>query len=124
MKRRRALLVNDEEALLEIVADRLVSYGYSVEAVRDGEACLRRLREDPPDVVLLDLLMPGIGGLDVLDQMSREGLTVPVVILSASADSQQIDDGMAAGARACVPKPFDPAHLRQTLEAVLEEPSR
>lgn len=79
----RILVVDDELDIAEAVRAVLEAEGYKVEIAADGRQCLQLLREQRPDLLLLDVMMPVIDGFGVLDEMKNEGLRVPVVMMSA-----------------------------------------
>ena len=102
-----ALLVEDEERVADFVRRGLLAEGWAVEHVRDGESALERLAAGDYDVVLLDLLLPGTSGHDVLRRMrARKDLT-PVLILSALDAVDERVEGLGLGADDYLTKPFD-----------------
>lgn len=117
----RALVVEDEPALAELVADYLARDGFEVERARDGEDALRRAREFDPDVVVLDLGLPGIDGLEVCRQL-RTFSDCYVVMLTARADEVGTLVGLSAGADDYVTKPFSPRELLARVRVMLRRP--
>ena len=83
--RARLLVVEDDQSLREGLRTVLEKAGYRVDAVVRGMDALRVIRETPPDLVILDLMLPGLDGTYVLEQARKEGFTAPVIILSARA---------------------------------------
>jgi DNA-binding response OmpR family regulator len=110
--------VDDEPALAELVADYLSRDGFEVERARDGEEALRRARTLDPDVVVLDLGLPGIDGLEVCRQL-RTFSDCYVVMLTARADEVDTLVGLSVGADDYVTKPFSPRELVARVKAVL-----
>jgi DNA-binding response OmpR family regulator len=102
----RILLVEDEARIASFVTAGLEADGYTVERVATGGAALARLRADGPDLVVLDLALPDIDGLDVLRWLRREESRVPVVILTARADVDDLVEGLDLGADDYLTKPF------------------
>ncbi len=115
----RLLLVEDEPSLLLTLSDRLVAEGYAVELRGDGESALELLRERPFDLLILDVMLPGIDGFEVCRELRRAGLTLPVLMLTAR--SQVVDRvvGLKLGADDYLTKPFDMAELLARVEALL-----
>lgn len=117
------LVVDDEDAVRALLRDLLELEGYTVREAADGPAALDAVAERVPDVVVLDVMMPGLSGLDVLqawrDQPQLAGL--PVLMLTAAADDETTWAGWAAGASVYLPKPFDPDHLLQWVERLVAD---
>lgn len=99
-KRPRILVVEDEESLLSTVRDELEAAGFDVEPAVTGEEALRKVREQLPDLVLLDLLLPGVGGLGVLANLKSEESTrdIPVVMLTNIGDDAKVYEALELGA--------------------------
>jgi DNA-binding response OmpR family regulator len=116
----KILVVDDEPPLRELVIVTLGA-GYACDEVSDGTTALERLREKRYDLVMLDVMMPGSSGIDVLRQMrSDETLRdIPVVVMSAWQSSQDIDAALEAGANGFLAKPFRIEELGSTVEDVI-----
>jgi DNA-binding response OmpR family regulator len=97
--------------------------GFSVDTAADGPSGLDAFREHPPDLVLLDLMLPGLDGVSVCRAI-RESSVVPVVMLTARSDALDVVVGLEAGADDYVTKPFEPAVLAARLRAVLRRATR
>jgi DNA-binding response OmpR family regulator len=104
---------DDDEDILSLVALRLERAGYEVEKVRDGDAALATIRSRRPALVVLDVMMPRRGGLEVLKELRADpGLReIKVIMLSARVQEPDVERGMAAGADAYLLKPFKFADL-------------
>lgn len=114
----RILVVDDDRTVAEVVARYLERDGFEVEVIHDGRAALDRALADPPDLVVLDLMLPGLGGLEVCRRL-RALAPVPVVMLTArGAESDRIV-GLELGADDYVSKPFSPRELTARVRAVL-----
>jgi two-component system response regulator MprA len=114
------LVVDDEPAVRDSLRRALELEGYAVELARDGEEALERLSlEDQPDAVILDILMPGIDGLEVCQRLRQTGSTLPVLMLTARAEVDSRVAGLDAGADDYLPKPFALAELLARLRALL-----
>lgn len=112
------LLVDDEETLLRTLSMNLRARGYDVLTAADGETALETLRGDQPDVMILDLGLPGISGVEVLRQL-RQWSTVPVIVLSARHGSQDKVEALDVGADDYVTKPFGIDELLARLRAAV-----
>jgi len=114
------LVVDDERAVRESLRRALELEGYGVELAEDGEQALRRLELEPsPDVVVLDVLMPGVDGLEVCRRVRQSGSSVPVLMLTARTEVDSRVAGLDAGADDYLPKPFTLAELLARLRALL-----
>ncbi len=117
MKQFQILLVDDEERILSFLKSKLKSSGYEVVTAASGHDALEQARGREPDLIVLDVLMPGMNGFDTLKELRRFS-TVPVIILSArDADSDRIK-GLSLGADDYLPKPFNPDELVARIAAV------
>lgn len=121
MASQEILVVEDETDIQELVRYNLVKEGYTVRCMISGEEALRALRSSTPDLVLLDLMLPGISGLDVCRSIKSNSATrhVPVVILTAKGEEADIVSGLELGADDYVTKPFSPRVLLARIRAVL-----
>lgn len=117
----RILIVDDEPHIRRLLATRLEAEGYEVFEARDGAEGLSRLDRDAPDLVLLDIMMPGQNGLEVLSSIrahpSRSD--VPVVILTAKGQDTDRETAIAGGATDFITKPFSPMKLLGLIREVL-----
>jgi DNA-binding response OmpR family regulator len=111
------LVADDDRDIRDLVAFKLRHAGIEVTAVADGTQALDALRRDCPDVALLDVMMPGLSGIDVVREARKEErfATLPMFLLTAKADSDDVEEGYAAGATDYVTKPFN---LRELLALV------
>jgi DNA-binding response OmpR family regulator len=114
----RIVVVDDDPTVADVVGRYLVRDGHTVECVRDGYEALRRIAEQPPDLVVLDLMLPGIGGLEVCRRL-RERWPIPVVMLTALGDEADRLAGFELGADDYVTKPFSPRELTMRVRSVL-----
>lgn len=112
------LLIEDDAALHTTLSRSLTRLGWQVEVCEDGRAALPRWRANHPDVVLLDLTLPGRDGLAVLAQARDEGLTTPVLILTARGTVGDRVQGLNTGADDYLPKPFDLDELEARVRAL------
>jgi len=116
----KILVIDDERAVRESLRRALELEGYEIELAFDGEEALARLRlESPVDAAILDVLMPGIDGLEVCRRLRTNGNRVPVLMLTARAEVDSRVAGLDAGADDYLPKPFALAELLARLRALL-----
>ena len=114
----RILLVEDDPSIREVTAIGLRAAGFEVDAAPDGAAGLERWRRERPDLVLLDVMLPKLDGLEVCREIRRES-TVPIVMLTARGDSIDVVVGLEAGADDYVRKPFEMPELVARIRAAL-----
>jgi len=122
--RRRLLLVEDDTTLRQALTFNLTREGYDVSAAADGEAALEAARNEHLDLVLLDVMLPGMSGVEVLRVLRREGIATPVIILSAKGDEIDRVVGLKVGADDYIAKPFSRPELLARIEAVLRRQRR
>ncbi len=113
------LVVEDEPLLGELIADNLRHEGYGAELVGDGKSALERLRAGGIDLVVLDIMLPGLDGFRVLETLRKEGNDVPVLILSARARDLDRVKGLSLGADDYLGKPFNLRELLLRVKALL-----
>jgi len=115
------LLVEDDPDIRHLVSYKLSSSGLDVTAVADGITALREARAHPPDLVLLDVRMPRMSGIEVCRELRAGPLTetVPIIMLTARSRPQDLEQGYAAGATDYIIKPFSPRDLLERVEAAV-----
>ncbi len=121
MSKERILVIEDEEDILALVHYNLVKAGFTVEIATSGEEGLSKAEASRPDLVVLDLMLPNLGGLEVCRRIrSNEGLSeTAIVMMTAKGDEEDIVAGLEYGADDYVPKPFSTAVLVARIKAVL-----
>jgi len=107
----RILVVEDEEALASGIRDALNHAGYEADVARDGNDAVEKLNDNPFDLVVLDIMLPGKSGLEVLRELREARKDVRVVMLTALSDEADVVRGFELGADDYVPKPFSPREL-------------
>lgn len=112
------LVADDERNILELCRLYLTKEGYTVETASDGQDALDRARRVKPDLVVLDIMMPKVDGIEVLRRLRKEG-TTPVIMLTARGDDVDRVVGLEIGADDYVTKPFNPRELVARVKAVL-----
>jgi DNA-binding response OmpR family regulator len=117
----RVLIVEDEPDIRELVVHHLKREGYQVSAAANGEDALRQVQAAPPDLVLLDLMMPAMDGLEVCRRLRQDPATatLPIVMLTAKGDEVDRVVGLEIGADDYIVKPFSPKELLARVRAVL-----
>ena len=115
----RILLVEDEQALRMTLTDRLRSEGYEVDSAPDGDCGLKKATEEPFDLVVLDLMLPCRGGLDVCREIRAAGMAVPVLMLTARGQTVDKVTGLKIGGDDYLSKPFDTLELMARIEALI-----
>lgn len=115
------LIVDDEPTVRALVRDVLELDGYDIVEAPDGVAALAAVQEHQPNLMVLDVMMPGMSGLDVLRELRRErsGTELPIILLTAASDDDTTWAGWTAGASVFLPKPFDPSHLLDWVERLI-----
>jgi two-component system response regulator RegX3 len=115
----RVLLVDDDPGIVDVVRFALEREGFEVEAIGDGETALTAAQRDRYDVVVLDLMLPGLPGTEVCRRLRAEGITVPVVMLTARDAEVDRVLGLELGADDYLTKPFSSAELISRVRAIL-----
>lgn len=120
MVKAKILVVDDDEALSEMIGIVLRNDGFEPTFCADGSQALAMFRSSRPDLVLLDLMLPGMDGIEVCQAIRAESDT-PIVMLTAKSDTSDVVRGLESGADDYVPKPFKPAELVARVRARLRE---
>ena len=111
---KKILIVEDEEIILDLLQKKLTEVGYEISVARDGEEGLRMIREIKPNLILLDIIMPKMGGFEVMEEMQkdRELKKIPVIVVSNSGQPVEIDKAQELGAKDWLIKTeFDPQEV-------------
>jgi len=117
------LIVEDDKFLRELIAQKLVKEGYEISEAVDGEEGIKKIREEKPGLVLLDLILPGIDGFEVLSKMREEpGLApIPVIILSNLGQKEDVERGLKLGAADYLIKAhFTPGEIIEKIKNILK----
>jgi DNA-binding response OmpR family regulator len=122
----RIVVAEDDEDILRLVGFILRRRGYTVLEARTGTEALALIRRERPDLVLLDLRLPDLTGLQVVRALAADATVepLPLIMLSASAQPADVEAGLSAGVAAYVPKPFTPQQLSRVVAEVLDEQRR
>jgi DNA-binding response OmpR family regulator len=114
----RVLVIDDDEGLNALLTEYLGQFGFAVRTAAHPDEGLRALKADPPDILVLDVMLPGMDGLAVCRKI-RETSRIPIVMLTARGDVMDRIVGLEMGADDYLPKPFEPRELVARLQAVL-----
>ncbi len=120
MSATKILVVDDEPAILELLSRRLEDEGYRVLAADNGEGALVKVREEKPEVVLLDIKMPGMDGIETLNRVREFDKQSSIIILTAYGSMDTVIEAMKLGAYDYITKPFDLEKLKSLIEGALE----
>jgi two-component system, OmpR family, alkaline phosphatase synthesis response regulator PhoP len=126
MSKERILVVDDEEDILELVRFHLAREGYQLTLAATGEEALKKAKHETFDLVVLDLMLPGLDGLEVAKALKTDTRTnsVPIVMLTAKGEDADVVSGLEIGADDYVTKPFSPRVLTARVKAVLRRRSK
>ena len=114
------LVVDDDPDIREVLKDRLESLGYLVQAAADGKEALGVLEKQNPQLILLDIEMPAMSGLEVLKEIRKRELDITVVMITAYGTIERAVEAMKEGAYDFIPKPFEPDHVALAVRKALE----
>jgi len=126
VERKTILVVDDEPGLIEILQIKLESEGYRVIGASQGLDALEEMHAENPELVILDVMMPGMNGWQVLERKGADPqiAQIPVILLTVLAEDMDVMKGLEKGAIEYITKPFDLAHLVSTVKLLLESPDR
>lgn len=121
MAHEQILVVEDEKDILELIAFNLECSGYRILKASDGESAISIVKKELPDLILLDLMMPGIDGFDVCRTLKQDNTTksIPIIMLTARGEDTDIVSGLELGAEDYITKPFSPKIMVARIRAVL-----
>lgn len=111
---KKVLLIEDEEIILDLLRRKLTQEGYEISVARDGEEGLRVIREVKPDLILLDIIMPKMGGFEVMEEMGKDKnlKDIPIIVISNSGQPVELDKAQKLGAKDWLIKTeFDPQEV-------------
>jgi DNA-binding response OmpR family regulator len=115
------LIADDEADIRDLVTTKLSQAGLEVVALGDGHTALKAARDRRPDVAILDVMMPGLSGLEVMAGLAEDPATasVPVILLTARSQEFDVKAGLSLGAADYIIKPFSPRQLLERVQAIL-----
>ncbi len=117
----KILVADDDVDIRELVEFKLTTMGHEIIAVGDGAAAVEACRADKPDLAVLDVMMPGVSGLDAMREIRADAALadLPVILLTARAQESDVETGFDSGADDYITKPFSPRELASRVEALL-----
>jgi two-component system response regulator MtrA len=117
----RILVADDDVDIRELVEFKLSTMGHDIVAVGDGAAAVEACRAQKPDLAVLDVMMPGVSGLDAIKEIRADPTLadLPVILLTARAQESDVETGFDSGADDYITKPFSPRELASRVEALL-----
>jgi len=120
---KKILIIDDEPDMLEILRFRLEKNGYKIVTASSGEEGLVKAEKIKPDLILLDILLPGISGLEVVKKLKANKLTkkIPVIMVTALISQDAMAKGLEHGAQYFISKPFDPADLLGEIKNAIKD---
>lgn len=123
MSQKKILIVDDELDLVVVVRYRLESEGFVVIAANDGETAIEKVKSESPDLILLDVMMPGIDGYEVCKRLKSDDKykDIPIIMLTAKVQKLDRETGLKLGANDYIAKPFDTADLLEKIQANLKD---
>ncbi len=121
MKPRRILIVDDDASVRSLLRNTLPEVEYEILEAADGAEALMQFRAEPPDLILLDWRMPGMGGSSVLDAVKDQHPQLPVIVLTSEVQDHHRALAETLGVDAFITKPFSPLELLDTVERLLGE---
>lgn len=124
MSEARILVVEDDESIARFVELELRHQGFDVEVANDGATALENVERNLPDLLVLDLMLPGVEGLDVARSLRTHGFSKPILMLTARAETRDVVKGFEAGADDYLRKPFEMPELLSRVHALLKRSER
>jgi len=121
-KKKRILAVDDEKHIVRLVEVNLQRAGFEVATAYDGREALEKVKQDPPDLIVLDVMMPQLDGFSVLKALKQDPATkhIPVIMLTAKAQDADVFRGWQSGVDSYLTKPFNPLELITFVERILD----
>lgn len=116
------LVVDDEPGVVRLVELNLTQEGHQVRTASDGEEALASIAQKPPDLVVMDVMMPKLDGFETLKRLKENPATadIPILMLTARSQDEDVFEGYGTGAQWYLSKPFDPVELRRVVRHLLE----
>jgi CheY-like chemotaxis protein len=118
---KKILVVDDERDNVTLITSRLNANKYQTVSASDGKGCIKKAIEEKPDLIILDIIMPGLSGFEVARQLKKDERTknIPIIMLTALAQEKDLSEGIEAGAVCFISKPFNPVDLITEVEQAL-----
>jgi len=118
---KKIMVVDDEPYIARVIKFKLEQEGYTVISANDGQSGLQKIKEEKPDMVLLDVMMPGLSGYEVCQKIKQDAelAGIPVVILTAKGQERDREQGLTMGASDYITKPFSPNRLLELVKNMI-----
>ncbi|MBI5699481.1 response regulator [Candidatus Saganbacteria bacterium] len=118
---KKIMVVDDEPEILGILKFRMSSWGYEALTAASGKEALQAAEAKKPDLILLDVMMPGMSGFDVLRELKAKESTknIPVIMITVAAAKHEVDEGIKLGAAYYLSKPYDAQELLKRIQSIL-----
>ena len=118
---KKIMVVDDEPYIARVIKFKLEQEGYTVISANDGQSGLQKIREEKPDLVLLDVMMPGLSGYEVCQKIKEDAelAGIPVVILTAKGQERDREQGLTMGPSDYITKPFSPNRLLELVKSMI-----
>ncbi|MBU1356323.1 MAG: response regulator [Candidatus Edwardsbacteria bacterium] len=118
---KKIMVVDDEPYIARVIKFKLEQEGYTVISANDGQSGLQKIKEEKPDMVLLDVMMPGLSGYEVCQKIREDAelAGIPVVILTAKGQERDREQGLTMGASDYITKPFSPNRLLELVKSMI-----
>lgn len=118
----KILIADDELRLRKVIALYMTKCGYEIIEAGNGEAAVELVKEHKPDAIVLDVMMPGLNGIETAETIRKipEFAATPIVLLTANASESDVKKGLATGANKYITKPFSPKELVETIESLIK----
>ena len=110
---KKILVVDDEQENVILITSRLSVNNFQTITALDGVSCIEKAQQEKPDLIILDIIMPGMSGFEVARQLKKDERTkhIPIIMLTALAQEKDLSEGLEAGAACFISKPFNPVDL-------------
>lgn len=120
---KKILVVDDDPNIVRLLASRLKNSGYDVVSASDGNSCFKKAVAEKPDLVLLDIIMPGLNGFEVCKRLKENDKTkdIPVIMLTALAGEKDLSKGLEEGANCFITKPFSAVDLLHKIKTAMQD---
>jgi len=119
---KKILVVDDEPNIIKVLKSRLSHSGYDVITAVDGRTSLKKAKDEKPDLILLDILLPGLNGFEVCKRLKKDKETkdIPIIMLTSLAQERDLSKGLEEGASCFITKPFNPADLLTEIKTAMD----
>jgi DNA-binding response OmpR family regulator len=119
MEDKKVLIIDDERDIIEVLSHFIDGIGFRSVLALNGEEGIDVFKKENPDLVLLDIAMPGMDGLEVLRRLRHLNFDVPVIIITAYKDAEKVVEAFRLGAKDCIFKPFDFEYLTKVIKSLI-----